>query len=112
MKTKSLAILLVLAMLILAAGSAYSVKGPKGGTFGPPLKGHPWEDFDNIPPGSSGSGVPDPPNAIRDYQRVIAVPIFSDFLILIYIQDINKENSDPGSSIKFRGKSYQIIFSR
>ncbi|MFQ6003291.1 MAG: hypothetical protein ACE5KJ_06050 [Candidatus Zixiibacteriota bacterium] len=47
MKTKSLAIILVLAVLILAAGSVYSGRGPKGGTFGPPVKGHPWEEINN-----------------------------------------------------------------
>lgn len=111
MKTKSLAIILVLAVLILAAGSVYSARGPRGGIFGPPVKGHPWEDFKDTS-GGAGSGVPDSPSVTSDYQRVIPIPISSDFLILIYTKGIDKGNSDSGSSIKFKGKSYQIIFSR
>ena len=110
MKTKSLVVILILAVMILAAGSAYSGRGPKGRLFGSTVEGHPWEDLKNTT--DTGSGVPASTNVTPDYQRVIAIPIFSDFMILIYIQDINEKNSDSGSSIRFRDKSYQIIFSR
>lgn len=84
MKTKSLAIILVLAVWILAAGSAYSGGGPPGNTFGTP-SAHPWEEPNN-------NNGPSPSSAMisRYDHRVIMIPIFSDFLIWIYIKDIRK----------------------
>ena len=91
MKTKSLTIILVLAMLMLAAGSVYS--------------GHPWEELnnDNGPFGCS-------PMGLQDDTKVIMMPIFSDFLIWIYIKDIHKESEHQKNSVKTDDKSYQIIF--
>lgn len=94
MKTKILAVVLVLAVLILAAGSAYSGWRPPGSR----CKAHPWE---GSPPGAK---------IIRDDHRVIMIPIFSDFLIWVYIKDIGKGSDQQKNSIKISERSYQIIF--
>jgi hypothetical protein len=105
MKTKSLAIILVLAILILTAGSAYPGSGPKGNTFGSPAKAHPWEDFNynNGPFGCSAMFIP-------EGRKVIEIRIFSDFFIWIYIKDVPKGSGHQKSSTKTNEKSYQIIF--
>jgi len=105
MKMKSIVIILVLAMLFLAAGLAYSEGGPPGSTFGPPAKGHPWEEF-NDDTGPSGSSA----MVIHEARIVIMIPIFSDFLIWIRIRDIRKGGDLQESSDKINDKSYQIIF--
>lgn len=105
MRTKGLAIILVLAVLILAAGSVYSGSGPPGSTFGPTPRAHPWEEHNNNngPFGCSAMVLQDDP-------KVVMIPIFSDFLIWIYIKDIHKGSDRQGSGIKIGDKSYQIIF--
>jgi hypothetical protein len=114
MNTKILAIILILGVLILAAGSAYSGRGPKGSMFEPTsaIDAHPWEGSKNTSSGSGGSGIPSLPSVASNYNEVIAIPFFSDFTVLICVQKITKKGNDPGSSIKFKGKSYQIIFTR
>ena len=106
MKTKSLAIILVLAVLMLVVGAAYSARAPKGGKFGPPMKGHPWEEFNNNRP--SGCG----PSVRSDHHKMTVIPIFSDFFIWISVKEIAKESEHPKDSGKISKKSYQIIFSR
>ena len=103
MRTKDLAIILVLAVLILAAGSVYSGNGPPGSTFGPTPKAHPWEGDKDGPSGCSAMVLQDDP-------KVIMIPIFSDFLIWIYIKDVHKESEHQKNSVKIDDKSYQIIF--
>jgi len=104
MKTKSLAIILVLAVLLLTAGSVYSGNRPPGSTFGPIVKGHPWEEnYNNGPTGSSAM-------ILKNDHRVFMIPIFSDFLIWIYIKDIRNGSDYQKNSTKIDQKSYQIIF--
>lgn len=103
MKAKIIAIILVLAILIIATGSVYSGLGPPGRTFGPTPKAHPWEDFNNNN-GPSGCKA----MVLKDDRKVLMIPIFSDFLIWIYIKDA-PIGSDHGG-IKIGEKSYQIIF--
>ncbi len=106
MKTKSLAIILVLAVLMLAAGATYSAKAPKGGTFGPPVKAHPWEEINNNVPSGSGTDLR------SDDHKMITIPIFSDFFIWIHIKYVHKESEHPKDCARIGEKSYQIIFSR
>jgi hypothetical protein len=106
MKKKSLAIILVLTMLFLVTGSVYSGNRPSGSTVGSPTKAHPWEELNN------GNG-PSPSSAMGLYHdyKAIMVPIFSDFLIWIYIKDTRKGSDHQESSIKIDERSsYQIIF--
>lgn len=105
MKTKSLAIILGLAVLMLAAGSAHPGGGPPGSTFGTP-SAHPWEELNNNngPVGSPSVMI------LRDDHKVIIIPIFSDFLFWIYIKDIRKGSDHQKNSIKIEEGSYQIIF--
>jgi hypothetical protein len=94
MKTKSLGIILILAVLLLAWGSAYSrIWSPVD-----PLPGHPWE-------GSSKMVKDDPKVKV-----VIMIPIFSDFLIWIYIKGVHKESERQENSVEMGDNSYQIIF--
>ena len=92
MKTKGLAIIVVLAVLILTAGSGYSV--------------HPWEEDNNNngPFGCSAIVLQD------EDPEVIMIPIFSDFLIWIYIKGVHKESECQKNSVKTGDSSYQIIF--
>lgn len=103
MRTKGLAIILILAMLIFASGSVYSGFGPPRSTFGPIAKGHPWEGDKDGPSGCSAMIIQDDP-------EVIMIPIFSDFLIWIYIKGVHKENERQKNSVKTGDSSYQIIF--
>lgn len=105
MKTKSLVIILVLAVLILTAGSVYPGSGPKEITFGSPAKAHPWEDLNYIngPVGSSAM-------ILKEDYRVTIIPFFSDFWIWICIKDIRKGSDQQKNSIKVDERSYQIIF--
>jgi len=92
MKTKGLAIILILAMLIFASGSVYS--------------GHPWEDLNN----NDGPFRCSPMALQDDDPTVIMIPIFSDFLIWIYIKGVHKESEHQKNSVKIGDSSYQIIF--
>jgi hypothetical protein len=106
MNTKSLAIILVLAIMILSAGSVYPGSGPPAGTVGPIIvKGHPWEDLNNTngPFGSSAM-------FLQEDHKVVAIRIFSDFFIWIYIKDMPKGSNHQKESIKTNEKSCQIIF--
>lgn len=103
MKTKGLAITLVLAVLILAAGSVYSGSGPPGSTFGPTPRAHPWEEDNDGPSGCSAM-------IIQDNHEVIMIPIFSDFFIWISIKVVHKESEHQKNSVKIDDNSYQIIF--
>lgn len=105
MKTKSLAIILVLAVLILTAGSVYPGSRPPGNTFGSPAKAHPWEEPNNNngPSGSSAMFIP-------EGRKVVEIRIFSDFFIWIYIKDVPKGSGHQKNSTKTNEKSYQIIF--
>lgn len=105
MKTKSLAIILVLAVLILTAGSVYPGSRPPGGTIGSPPKAHPWEEPNNNN-GPSGCSAMFP----QEDHKVVAIRIFSDFFIWIYIKDMPKGSDHQKDSIKTNEKSYQIIF--
>jgi hypothetical protein len=105
MKTKSLAIILVLAIMILTAGSVYSGRVPPGSTFGPIVKGHPWEELNNNNGPSGCSAV-----FLQDNRKVIEIRIFSDFFIWIYIKDVPKGSNHQKNSTKTNEKSYQIIF--
>jgi hypothetical protein len=102
MKKKSLAVILVLAVLILATGSVYSENAPPGSKW----KGHPWEDFNNY------NNRPSLGSAMFFYNdhKVIIIPIFSDFLIWIFIKDVPKGSDHQKNSIKIQEGSYQIIF--
>jgi len=91
MKTKGLTIILILALLIFASGSVYS--------------GHPWDEHNNND-GPFGSS----PRALQDDSKVIMIPIFSDFLIWIYIKGVHKESECQKNSVKTGDSSYQIIF--
>jgi hypothetical protein len=104
MKTKGLAIILLLTILMLAAGLAYSGSRPTGYTFGTTIWAHPWDEPNN-------NNGPSPSSAMirRDDHRVIMIPI-SDFLIWIYIKDIPKGSDHQKNSIKINERSYQIIF--
>jgi hypothetical protein len=105
MKTKSLAIVLVLAVLFLMAGSVYPGSGPPGIPSRPVVKGHPWEELNNNNGPSGSKGM-----VFQDSPKVLMIPIFSDFLIWIYIKDIRKGNDHQKDSVKISDKSYQIIF--
>lgn len=105
MKTKSLAIILVLAILILTAGSVYPGRVPPGSTFGPIVKGHPWEDLNNTN-GPSGSSA----MFLQKDRKVIEIRIFSGFFICIYIKDMHKGSGHQKNSTKTNERSYQIIF--
>lgn len=105
MKTKSLAIILVLAIMILTAGSVYSGRVPPGSTFGPIVKGHPWEELNNNNGPSGCSGM-----FLQDNRKVIEIRIFSDFFIWIYIKDKPKGSGHQKNSTKTDERSYQIIF--
>jgi hypothetical protein len=105
MKTKSLAIILVLVILILTAGSVYPGSRPPGSTFGPIVKGHPWEDLNNNNGPSGGSAM-----FLQKHRKVIEIRIFSGFFIWIYIKDMPKGSDHPKNSTKTNEKSYQIIF--
>jgi hypothetical protein len=104
MKTKGLVIILVLAASILAVGSAYPGNVPPGSTFGPIVKAHPWEDFNNNGPSPSSAMI------LKNDRKVFMIPIFSDFLIWVYIKDIRKGSNHQKSSVKVDERSYQIIF--
>ncbi len=106
MKTKGLAIILILAMLILTSGSVYSGYGPPRSTFGPTPKAHPWEDLNN----NDGPSGCSPMILQDDDPKVIMIPIFSDFLIWIYIKGVHKESEHQKNSVKTGDNSYQIIF--
>jgi hypothetical protein len=92
MRTKSLGIILILTVLLLMAGSGYST--------------HPWEgDNDNNGPFGCSAKIS------RDDPRIIiTIPIFSDFLTLIYLNDVSKEGEHQNNSVKIGDNSYQIIF--
>lgn len=105
MRTKGLAIILVLAMLILVVGSVYSGYGPPGNTFGPPAKAHPWEDLKNSNGPAGCSAI-----ILQDDPKVFMIPVFSDFLILIYVKDVHKESKHQKNPVKAGDSSYQIIF--
>ncbi len=105
MKTKSLAIILVLAILILTAGSVYPGSRPTGNTFGSPTKAHPWEDLNNNNGPSGCSAV-----FLQEGRKVIEIRIFSDFFIWIYIKDMPKGSDHQKNSTKTDERSYQIIF--
>jgi hypothetical protein len=102
MKTKSLAIFLVLAMLMLSAASTFSASGPPGSR----LRGHPWEELNsnNGPSGSSAMVI-----QVKD-RKVIMIPIFSDFFIWIYVDGVHNEGEHQKNSGKVGDNSYQIIF--
>jgi hypothetical protein len=91
MKTKGWAIILILALLIFASGSVYS--------------SHPWEELNNDD-GPFGCS----PRALQDDYKVIMIPIFSNFLIWIYVKDGHKEGEHQKNSVKVEDNSYQIIF--
>jgi hypothetical protein len=102
MKTKSLGIILILTVLLLAWGSAYSRTGSRGGTF----KAHPWEEGNNSngPYGCSAKILKDDPKV------VIMIPIFSDFVIWIYIWNTPNDSEHQKNSVEMGDNSYQIIF--
>lgn len=99
MKIKSLTIILILAMLIIDAGTVYPRNGPPGSTF----RAHPWEDLNNNNDPSPSSGM-----VLHYDQKVIVIQIFSDFLIWVYIKDVHKRSDDQKDSIKINESSYQI----
>jgi hypothetical protein len=107
MKTKGLVIVLILAVMLFTAKSVYSGNKPPGSTFGPIVKAHPWEEIDDNsgPTGSSAM-------ILKNDHKIFMIPIFSDFLIWVYIKDIRKGSDHQGSSININDKSYQyqIIF--
>jgi hypothetical protein len=105
MKTKSLAIILVLAMLILTAGPVYPGRVPTRSKFGPPVKAHPWEDLNNNN-GPSGCSAVFP----QEDRKVIEIRIFSDFFIWIHIKDMPKRSDHQRNSTRTDVRSYQIIF--
>jgi hypothetical protein len=105
MKTKSLAIVLVLTVLFLATGSVYSGSRPPGSTFGPIVKAHPWEELnDNNGPAGSSAMI------LKNDHKVFMIPLFSDFLIWVYVKDIHKGSNHQKNSTKIDEKSYQITF--
>jgi hypothetical protein len=99
MRTKSLAIILVLTMLILVATWAYSDgwSVPIGSG-----SGHPWEGYTDGPGGH--------PSPVSIGHQVIMSPIFSDFFIGIYPKDVNKEGERVKRPDKIGDKSYQVFF--
>jgi hypothetical protein len=102
MKTKSLVVVLVLTVLIFTTGSVYSKNAPPGSVW----KAHPWEDSNNSNnrPSLSSNIV------IYNDHNVIVIPIFSDFLIWIFIKDVPKGSDHQKNSINTDVRSYQIIF--
>lgn len=105
MKTKSLAIILVLVMVILIAGSVYPGRVPPGSTVGSPAKAHPWEDLNNNTGPSGCSAM-----FLQKDRKVIEIRIFSGFFIWIYIKDMPKGSGHQKNSTKTNERSYQIIF--
>jgi hypothetical protein len=99
MRTKTLAIILVLTMLILATGSVYSAGPPPFIGSG---SGHPWEGSTEGPGGR--------PSPISNGHQVVMSPIFSDFFIGIYLKDVFREKEHPKKSVKIGDNLYQIFF--
>ena len=99
MRTKSLAEILVLTMLILAATWVYSAgwSVPIGSGAG-----HPWEGSTDGPGGR--------PSPISTGYQMTMSPIFSDFFIVIYPKDVCKEGERQRKPDKIGDKSYQVFF--
>ena len=99
MRTKTLATILVLTMLILATGSVYSAGPPPRIGSG---SGHPWEGFTDGPGGR--------PSPVSYGHQLVMSPIFSDFFIGIYLKDVFREKEHLRKPVKIGDNSYQILF--
>ena len=101
MRKISLTIVLILSILILAAGSAYSNWGPKKYKFGPiVIQGHPWGE-------SSRSTNTTPcyrPGAGAGFQDLITT-IITNFTVQFYLKYVTKGKKDGQSSIRYHSKS-------
>lgn len=99
MRTKSLAIILVPTMLVLAATWACSDgwSGPIGSG-----SGHPWEGYTDGPGGH--------PSPVSGGHHVIMSPVFSDFFIGIYLKDAYKEGENRKKPDQIGDKSYRVFF--
>ena len=95
MRKKSVAVALILGILILSVGTAYSAWGPKANKFGPlVIQGHPWGESNHNtypPPGyrpSSGSGC----------EEFIVAPVFTNFVLQFYLKYVVKQEMGRQSS--------------
>ncbi|MCK4404233.1 MAG: hypothetical protein KAW02_04010 [candidate division Zixibacteria bacterium] len=102
MRKKSVAVVLILGILVLSAGPAYSGWGPKSNKFGPiVILGHPWGDpvsNSEAPPcyrPGSGSGC-------RDF---ITAPEFTNFVLQFYFRYIVKHEIEGQRSTRKHGRS-------
>ncbi len=99
MRTKSLAMVLVLTMLILAAASICSAgwSVPIGSG-----SGHPWEGSRDGPGGH--------PSPLSSGHQLTLSPVFSDFFIGIYLKDVCKVGEHLKKPDRIGDKSYQVFF--
>lgn len=92
MKARNFVITLVLAVVILMAAPGYS--------------GHPWEELNNNDGGPHGCRA----FILQDDAKVILIPIFSDFLIVVSVKGVHEDGEHRRDSGKRDNGSYQIIF--
>ncbi len=105
MRKKSLTIILILSILILFVGSAYSGWSPKNNTFGPiVIKGHPWGDS-----GHSSNGNDNPPyygpGSGNGYPDFMGAPTFTNFVLQFYLSYVVKKAMEEQSSTRQQGRS-------
>jgi len=101
MKKKTLAVVLILTIVTLSAGSAYSGWGQKKDKFGPTVvKDHPW--------GESGHRMDYPasyrPGPGTGFQDMVITTI-TNFTVQFYLRYVAKGKKDRRSSIRCNGKS-------
>ncbi len=104
MRKKSLTVVLILSILILAAGSAYSNWGPKKYEFGPiVIQGHPWGESTH-----SNNGTYAPPGyrpgAGAGFQDLVTT-IITNFTVQFYLKYVVKGKKDGQSSIRYNNRS-------
>lgn len=105
MRKKSVAVVLILGILVLSAGPAYSGWGPK--KFGPIIIEHPAHPWGESSHNNNGTYAPPSyrPGAGAGYQGLIIVPVFTNFTVQFYFKYIIKKQKDGQTFIRLNGRS-------